>query len=191
MKAYQIQAFGYEGFQLSDVPEPELGPTQVRVAVKAASINYRDLLMMQGRYNPKMRLPHIPLSDGAGEIIEIGAEVSTLKVGNRVAGAYFQRWLDGPLTKEKSRSSLGWPRPGMLAEQVVLEEAGAVLLARRTQFRRGSDPPMRRYHGLERSLRRDSNPSRSDRARARHGRSFALCTAICRGCRSSGGCDIE
>jgi len=111
---------------LRDLPTPQPGPGQVLVALKAASLNYRDLLMISGNYNKNMPLPLIPLSDGAGEIVEVGEGVTYRKVGDRVAGAFFQSWVEGAYDREKSRRSLGGPLPGMLASHVLLDEAGAV-----------------------------------------------------------------
>lgn len=126
VKAFQIESFGLDGLVAVDVPAPAPGHNQVLVSVKAAALNYRDLLMVKGFYDPKMRLPLIPLSDGAGVVEAVGTAVRRLDVGDRVAGAFFQTWIDGPFSREKSRESLGNPRPGMLAQQVVLEEAAAV-----------------------------------------------------------------
>ncbi len=71
MKAFQIAGgFGLENLKLVDLPEPKPGPGQVLVRLRAASLNYRDLLTVKGQYNPKLPLPKIPLSDGAGEVDE-------------------------------------------------------------------------------------------------------------------------
>ena len=79
MKAYEIRAFGIEGVALVDRPVPEPGPDQVLVKMHAWSLNYRDLMTVTGRYNPRLRLPQIPLSDGAGEIVAAGSEVKDFK----------------------------------------------------------------------------------------------------------------
>ncbi len=68
------------------------------VRVRAISFNYRDLLMVKGIYNPKMKLPRIPCSDGAGEVVAVGEGVTAWKPGDRVAGIFMQNWLDGALT---------------------------------------------------------------------------------------------
>ena len=126
MKAFQLESFGLDGLAMRDIPTPVPGLGQVLVALKAASLNYRDLLMIKGIYDKRMPLPLIPLSDGAGEVVAIGSGVTKLNVGDRVAGAFFQSWIAGPITREKSRHSLGGPRQGMLATHVLLDEAGAV-----------------------------------------------------------------
>src|SRR4051812_5749413 len=101
MKAYEIRGkFGLDALTLTERPDPKPGPGQVVMRVRAVSLNYRDLMTVKGLYNPRQPLPLIPLSDGAGEITAVGAGVSRVKVGDRVAGTFFQKWLAGELTKE-------------------------------------------------------------------------------------------
>jgi NADPH:quinone reductase-like Zn-dependent oxidoreductase len=126
MKAWQIQSFGVEQLALEHLPEPHPGRGEVLVKVHAVSLNYRDLLMVRGHFNPKMPLPRIPCSDGAGEVIEVGEDVKAVTVGQRVAGIFMQNWLDGPPTAERSRGALGGDLDGMLAEYVVLPQSGVV-----------------------------------------------------------------
>ena len=99
----------------------QIAPGKVLIKVQAVSLNYRDLMMVKGLYNPKMALPRIPCSDGAGEVAAIGEGVSRVRVGDRVCGIFMQRWLDGPLTAEKSKAALGGDVDGMLAEYVLLD----------------------------------------------------------------------
>jgi NADPH:quinone reductase-like Zn-dependent oxidoreductase len=82
--------------------------------------------MVRGHYNPKMALPRIPCSDGAGEVVEVGEGVTSTSPGQRVAGIFMQHWLDGPPTAESSRGALGGDIDGMLAEYVVLPQGGVV-----------------------------------------------------------------
>lgn len=125
MRAVEIRgAFGLDHLTLTERPEPHPGFGQVRVRVRASSLNYRDLMMIRGEYNPRQKLPLIPNSDGAGEVIEIGEGVTRVKVGDRVCGVFAQRWIAGEPTREKMRSTLGGPLDGMLAEEVVLSEEG-------------------------------------------------------------------
>jgi NADPH:quinone reductase-like Zn-dependent oxidoreductase len=127
MKAYAIQnTFGIDSLTLTDLPDPRPGPGQVLLKMRAWSLNYRDLMVVKGLYNPKLRLPCIPFSDGVGEVVGLGDGVSRVKVGNRVAGSFMQKWLDGELTDAKGRSALGGGGEGMLAEYVVLSEEGVV-----------------------------------------------------------------
>lgn len=126
MKAYRIPRFGFENLELVDLPVPRPGPGQVLIKVHAVSLNFRDLLVVRGLYNPKMALPRIPCSDGAGEVVEVGEGVARVKPGERVVGIFMQNWIEGPLTTDKSRHALGGDVDGMLAEYVVLHQNGVV-----------------------------------------------------------------
>jgi len=126
MKGWRIASFGISDLERFEAPIPTPGPTQVVIKVHAASLNYRDLMMVKGYYNPRMELPRIPCSDGAGEIVEVGKEVTTLKPGDRVAGIFMQRWLDGPPSLAKQKAALGGDVDGMLAEYVLLDATGVV-----------------------------------------------------------------
>ena len=126
MRAWSIQAFGIENLGLIDRPDPQPGYGQVVVAVKAASLNFRDLLIVKGLYNPNMPLPRVPASDAAGEVVAVGPGVTRVAVGDRVCGTFMQRWISGPLTDSAARSALGGDIDGVLAERVVLSEEGVV-----------------------------------------------------------------
>jgi NADPH:quinone reductase-like Zn-dependent oxidoreductase len=127
MRAWEIRGkFGLESLTLTERPDPQAGPGQVVVRIKAASLNYRDLLTVKGQYNPKQPLPLIPCSDGAGEVVAVGAGVTRVKSGERVAGIFAQKWLGGTPTRALLRSTLGGPLDGMLAEYSVLSEDGIV-----------------------------------------------------------------
>ncbi len=126
MKAYEIQSFGLENLAIIDRPVPEPGPNQVLIKMHAWSLNYRDLLVVKGSYNPRMKLPQIPLSDGAGEVVAVGSEVKSVKTGTRVTNTFFERWVSGVATDDAARSALGGGRDGVLAEYVVLHEDGVI-----------------------------------------------------------------
>ncbi|MBV9866136.1 MAG: NAD(P)-dependent alcohol dehydrogenase [Abitibacteriaceae bacterium] len=127
MKAWEIQnSFGLDALTLAERPEPQPGPYQVLIKLRAASLNYRDLLMVKGDYNPKLPLPLIPFSDGVGEVVALGEGVTRVKVGDRVAGIFMQRWIGGELNEQKFRSALGGDLDGMLVEYKVLHEDGVV-----------------------------------------------------------------
>jgi NADPH:quinone reductase-like Zn-dependent oxidoreductase len=83
-------------------------------------------MMVKGFYNPKMALPRVPCSDGAGEIVAVGPDVAEFKPGDRVAGIFMQRWLDGPPSLAKYPAALGGDVDGMLAEYVALDATGVV-----------------------------------------------------------------
>ena len=126
MLAVPIRQFGLEHLKTSELPMPEAAPGTVLIKIHAVSLNYRDLMVVKGLYNPRMALPRIPCSDGAGEIVAVGEGVSRVAVGDRVCGIFMQRWLDGALTGDKSKAALGGDADGMLAEYVVLHEDGVV-----------------------------------------------------------------
>ncbi|MBW4550707.1 MAG: NAD(P)-dependent alcohol dehydrogenase [Aphanocapsa sp. GSE-SYN-MK-11-07L] len=141
MKAYQIQtAAGIDGLTLLDLPVPKPGAGQVLIRVRATSLNYRDTAVVSGRY-PGQILPMIPLSDGAGEVIEVGEAVTRVQVGDRVAGIFFQDWIAGKLTREKIKSALGGAIDGMLAEYVVLNQDGLVHLPAHLSYEEGATLP--------------------------------------------------
>ena len=127
MKAIEIrESFGLDHLTLVERPEPIPAPGHVRVRLRAASLNFRDLLTVQGLYSPKQPLPLIPLSDGAGEVVEVGDGVTRVKAGARVMPIFAQRWLAGEPTKEKLLSALGGPHDGTLVEEIALHEDGLV-----------------------------------------------------------------
>jgi NADPH:quinone reductase-like Zn-dependent oxidoreductase len=129
VRAWEIRGgFGLENLTLAERPDPRPGPGQVLIRVRAVSLNFRDLLTVQGKYNPKQKLPLIPCSDGAGEVVAVGDGVTRVKPGDRVCGIFAQRWIAGAPNREKLRSTLGGPFDGMLAELVVLHEDGVVLV---------------------------------------------------------------
>lgn len=129
MRAYEITAaFGLEHLQRVERTRPDPGPGQVAVAVSAVSLNYRDLMMVRGEYNPRQPLPLVPCSDAAGTVTAVGPGVSRVKVGDRVASCFFQAWPAGAVPRDRAalRSTLGGPLSGTLAEELVLEEGGVV-----------------------------------------------------------------
>jgi NADPH:quinone reductase-like Zn-dependent oxidoreductase len=141
VKLWQIQSFGIDQLVLADLPMPRPGRGQVLVKVHAVSLNYRDLLMVHGHYNPKMALPRIPCSDGSGEVVEVGEGVDTVTVGQRVAGIFMQRWQEGSPTAESSRGALGGDVDGMLAEYVVLHQSGVVSIPEHLSFAEAATLP--------------------------------------------------
>src|SRR5580698_9372998 len=141
MKLWKIQSFGIDQLALEDSPPPRPGRGEVLVKIHAVSLNYRDLLMVRGQYNPRMALPRIPCSDGAGEVVEVGEGVDTVTVGQRVAGSFMQHWLDGPPTAENTRGALGGDVDGMLAEYVVLHQGGVVSIPEHLSFAEAATLP--------------------------------------------------
>ncbi len=129
VKALQISRFGGpENLRLDDLAAPTPGFGEVSVRVRAASLNFRDLMMLKGHYNPRLALPIVPLSDGAGEVTAIGAGVSRFQLGDRVVAAFMPGWVDGSPNEAKSATALGGGGVGMAAETVVLPAAGLVAI---------------------------------------------------------------
>ena len=126
MRAWELQHFGLEHLRLVERPVPEPGPGEVLVRVRAAALNSRDLQVIHDRYDPEQRLPIVPVSDGAGEIVALGAGVGDHAVGDRVVGLFAQGWLAGERTWERWLTHLGGHLDGVLQEYVVLSAAGAV-----------------------------------------------------------------
>ncbi len=141
MKAWRIAAFGIDNLELATLPDPKPQRGEVLVRVHAVSWNYRDLMMVQGKYNPKMRLPRIPCSDGAGEVVAVGEGVTRVQVGDRVAGIFMQNWIDGPPDAAKVRGALGGDIDGMLAELVVLREDGVVRVPEHLSYEEAATLP--------------------------------------------------
>lgn len=129
MRAYEIQpgSNSLDGVTLVTRPDPEPGPGQVVVRPRAWTLNFRDLSTALGRYPQRLEKPIVPLSDGAGEVVKLGAGVSRWKVGDRVASTFFQGWIDGRFRPEFAGTALGGGTcDGMLAEQVALSAEGLV-----------------------------------------------------------------
>ncbi len=122
MKAYELQPReGFDSLTLVDRPSRALQPDEVRVRVRAVSLNYRDLVIARGARNRKA--PVVPGSDGAGEVIAAGDAVTRFRPGDRVVAGFFPTWRDGPLSDHHHARALGGGQDGMLAEEVVLPEA--------------------------------------------------------------------
>lgn len=127
MKAVEIQgAFGLENLTLAERPDPRPAPGQALLQMRAASLNYRDLLTVEGKYNPRQPLPLVPCSDGVGEVVAVGEGVSRVAPGDRVCPIFSQRWISGEPTREKVRSTLGGPLDGTLAELMAVDAEGLV-----------------------------------------------------------------
>lgn len=135
MRAWLMPA-GSDGFDKlyqDTLPDPEPGPGEVVVAPKAWSINYRDFAVAAGKYfGGALQKPAVPLSDGAGEVVAVGAGVTSVKVGDRVQSSFFPYWVEGP---PRMGPALGdGTSPGMLSELVVLSASGVVPMAESLDF---------------------------------------------------------
>jgi NADPH:quinone reductase-like Zn-dependent oxidoreductase len=126
MKVIELRSrFGFEALTPTDRPEPTPGRSEILVRMQAASLNYRDLQVVRGDYQ-QLRLPLIPVSDGAGEVVDVGSEVRRFRVGDRVSPCYVPDWISGPPTPEIVARRLGGTVDGVLAEYVCIPEHAAV-----------------------------------------------------------------
>ncbi len=124
MKIWQVaREWSIDGMELVEQPDPTPGPGQVVVRIRAASLNYRDLLTIQGK-GGVTKLPLVPCSDGAGEVTAIGDGVTRIAVGDRVCPMFFQSWFDGGPSAGNRRLALGGSRPGVLQELMLLDAEG-------------------------------------------------------------------
>lgn len=143
MKVYEIRQFGIENLTLADHETPQPKTNEVLVKFHAFSLNYRDLMLVEGRYNPRTKFPAIPFSDGAGEIAAVGEGVTKWKVGDRVCPIFMQGWSDGKLSAEKSRTTLGgggdWD--GVLREFGTFNEQGVVKIPEHLSFEEAATLP--------------------------------------------------
>lgn len=139
--ALELAAFGLENLQLRKIHLPEPGPGEVHVRFHAASLNYRDLMVALGQYNPKMELPRILGSDAAGEVVAVGDRVSSLRPGDRVASLFFQSWQTGEITKETGKSALGGPIDGVFATDRILPETGLIRIPDSLSFAQAATLP--------------------------------------------------
>lgn len=142
MRAWRyISGLGAENLKIVELPDPLPGPGQAVVRVRACSLNYRDLAVMRGAYGGGVRPPLIPLSDGAGEVTAAGAGVTRVKPGDRVAGTFFQGWIEGPSDDLKANTALGGSLDGMMAEQVCLNAGGLVHVPEHLSFEEAAALP--------------------------------------------------
>src|SRR6202167_3953970 len=143
MRAYQLPkgGAGIEALARVDLPEPKPQHRQVVVKVGACSLNFRDLGIVRGTYRMPVRDNIVPLSDGSGEVVAIGAGVTRVKVGEKVAGCFFQRWPGGEPSQTVQASALGGSIDGMLAEYAVLEEDGVVKIPAHLSLEEGATLP--------------------------------------------------
>jgi NADPH:quinone reductase-like Zn-dependent oxidoreductase len=142
MKAWEVrETIGLDGLVLNaDRAEPKPGHGQIVVRIRAAALNYRDQGVLKGAYG-YTRFPVIPLSDGAGEVVAVGPGVTEFKLGDRVAGTFFQGWTGGRIPANASKNSLGGMVDGVLADYAIFNEIGAIKIPGHLSFEEAATLP--------------------------------------------------
>jgi NADPH:quinone reductase-like Zn-dependent oxidoreductase len=151
MKAYEIQQFSIENLALVERDEPTPQANEVLVKFHAASLNYRDLMMVKGAYNPKLKMPLVPLSDGAGSVVAVGENVTKWKSGDRVCPIFMQGWIDGEIDFKKARTALGGDSDGCLREFGAFDENALVRIPDHLSYEEAATLPcaaVTAYHAL-------------------------------------------
>jgi|SRR5580700_8634514 NADPH:quinone reductase-like Zn-dependent oxidoreductase len=142
MKAWEIEgAFGIDKLKQNEIAKSPMGPDEVRVRICACSLNFRDLMVVKGFYNPKQNLPLIPVSDGAGVVTQVGSLVKDFRVGDRVCGTFSQHWTHGRIDELAQKYTLGSPLAGMLQEERVFKESGLVKFPAHLSFKEAATLP--------------------------------------------------
>ncbi len=142
MKAYQVQTDGgIDAIQQVEMAEPEPGAGEVVVRMRAASLNFRDLMITRGGYPRNDRCPVIPLSDGAGEVLAIGEGVTRFQPGDRVINCFFEDWEAGEVNEAQMNTARGGGIDGVLAEQVVFSERALLPIPRHLSFEQAATLP--------------------------------------------------
>jgi NADPH:quinone reductase-like Zn-dependent oxidoreductase len=142
MRAIRLHEVGEASkLRVDELPEPTPGPGEAAVRVRATSLNYRDLMVRSGAYNPQLKTPFVPLSDGAGEVSVVGPGVTRVKPGDRVAAAFMPGWIAGRPTEDGGKTALGAGGIGMLAETVVLPAEGLVAIPDHLTFEEAATLP--------------------------------------------------
>lgn len=143
-RAFQLTDFAVDKILPTEVSCGELaaqGATDVLVRMKAASLNFRDLLIAKGLYSRNLKLPLVPLSDGAGEVIAVGSAVTRFKPGDRVTPCFMQRWISGALSKDAVKSALGGAVNGVLQNEALFGEEGLVAIPEHLSYEEASTLP--------------------------------------------------
>ena len=142
MRHYEIiNDQGLAGLSLVNRDLPQPVADQVLIRVRASSVNYRDLMTIIDPVPRGIIYPRIPNSDGAGEVVAIGDEVTRFKIGDKVCGTFFQTWIDGSITANDMANALGGTVDGMLAEYRILNQNGLVPMPDNLSFEEASTLP--------------------------------------------------
>jgi len=127
MKAIEARSTSFSDLAPTELPVPAPKAGEILIRIKAASINYRDVVLVKGLYKPDIRFPFVPLSDGSGEVVALGEGVTRFRVGDAVVPVFVQGWSSGtPIPERRASWTTGWPRTGMLQEYVAVPADDAV-----------------------------------------------------------------
>lgn len=143
-RQFQLARTSHDGpsiMKLVEVPVRQPGANEVLVRVRAVSLNRRDIYVRLGQYPGPKPANLVPTSDGAGEVVAIGKAVKRFRKGDRVAGIFFQKWLEGRPKPEYMTTALGGGVDGMLSEYVTLDENGLVRLPKYLSFEEAATLP--------------------------------------------------
>jgi len=142
MKAWQIvSGGGIDALEMRQLEPRPLRAGEIRVRMRANSINFRDLMTVRDPVSRKLALPLVPNSDGAGDVVEVGEGVTGIAPGDRVTPCFFQRWSDGACTPDAMASALGGALDGVLAEEAVLRADGVVSVPEHLTFAEAATLP--------------------------------------------------
>ncbi|MBC9914612.1 zinc-dependent alcohol dehydrogenase family protein [Chitinophaga varians] len=142
MKAVQLTAFGTDHLVINDIPTPSLKANEVLVNIKAVSLNYLDLILLNGTFSRGVQFPYIPASDGAGVVTAVGAEVTRWKPGDRVVVQYVQNWTKGKVDTESNKVRVAWQTPGVMSEYTAIPEHGLVKMPDNLRFEEAATLPI-------------------------------------------------
>jgi NADPH:quinone reductase-like Zn-dependent oxidoreductase len=154
VRAYRsVDQFGIEHLKLLETEPVPITYGKVRVKLFAAALNFRDLLVTKGLYNPRLKTPlgNIPMSDGAGEVLEVGEGVSRFKVGDRVVASFMPDWLSGEVTEESAKSALGGSVDGVLTTARLFDEKALLPIPAHLSYEEAATLPcaaVTAWHGL-------------------------------------------
>ena len=142
MRAYEIQEFGIDKLGTVEREKRAPAPNEILVRLRAASLNYRDVMVVSGSYNPRMKLPAVPFSDGAGDVVAVGEGVTKWKVGDRVCSTVIAGWFDGEPSAEKSKTAIAaGGTDGILREYAVFNEESVVHIPEHLSFEEAATLP--------------------------------------------------
>ncbi|EME5141369.1 zinc-dependent alcohol dehydrogenase family protein [Pseudomonas aeruginosa] len=142
MHAYQLIAGqGVSSLRRIETTLREPGPHEVRVRIRAVSLNYRDLMVAHGNYVQVSGEPVVPVGDGAGDVVAVGSAVTRFRAGDRVINTFFPAWLDGAPSAEKTAQTFGADSDGVLAEEVCVPEAALVTIPAHLDYAEAASMP--------------------------------------------------